>query len=126
MYLLAVYLKLACPTPRKLRAPIILMGLVFMFWRFAVAAFTGLISLSLLVESLLLLPVVYLGVTVGTRFFGALSDARFYRRFQVILLLMAMEGLGGGALTGDGAGGKSPCRKRPRYKKPRCKNPFSA
>ncbi len=49
-----------------------------------------LVSLSLLVESLLLLPVVYLGVTVGTRFFGALSDARFYRIFQVILLLMAM------------------------------------
>jgi hypothetical protein len=85
-----------------------------------------LVSLSLLVESLLLLPVVYLGVTAGTGFFGALSDARFYRIFQVILLSMAMEGLGGGALTGDGAGGKSPCRKRPRYKKPRCKNPFSA
>lgn len=90
MYFLAVYLKLACPTPEKLRATNILMGLVFMFWRFAVAAIAGLISFSLLVESLLLLPVVYLGVTVGTRFFGALSDARFYRIFQVILLLMAM------------------------------------
>ncbi len=90
MYFLTVYLKPACPTPRKLRATNILMGLVFMFWHFAVAAFAGLISLSLLVESLLLLPVVYLGVTVGTGFFGALSDARFYRIFQVILLLMAM------------------------------------
>ncbi len=69
---------------------------------------------------------VALAIVFGTGFFGALSDARFYRIFQVILLSMAMEGLGGGALTGDGAGGNSPCRRRPRYKKPRCKNPFSA
>ena len=39
---------------------------------------------------MLLLPVVYLGVTAGTGIFGALSDARFYRIFQVILLSMAM------------------------------------
>ena len=39
---------------------------------------------------MLLLSVVYLGVTAGTGFFGALSDARFYRIFQAILLSMAM------------------------------------
>ena len=33
---------------------------------------------------------VALAIVFGTGFFGALSDARFYRIFQVILLLMAM------------------------------------
>ena len=33
---------------------------------------------------------VALAIVFGTGFFGALSDARFYRIFQVILLSMAM------------------------------------
>lgn len=90
MLFLVVYLKLACETAQKLRATALLVGGLFMIWRFLVALGAGLISSNLILETILLLPVIYLGGWIGIKFFQSLTDERFFRLFQVFLMVMAV------------------------------------
>lgn len=89
MYLYSVYLKFACPTPTAMRGTSILIGSIFLFWRFAVAIVFGLISWRLMVESVLLVPVSLAGAWAGIRFFQRADAARFYGAFQAVLMLGA-------------------------------------
>ena len=90
MLFLVVYLKLACDTAQKLRATALLIGGLYMIWRFIVAWAAGLISSNLILETILLLPVIYLGGWLGIRYFRSLTDERFFRLFQVILMVLAV------------------------------------
>lgn len=89
MYLYSVYLKVACPTPVLMRGTSILIGSIFLFWRFLVAIVFGLVSWRLMVESVLLLPISMIGAWFGIRFFHRADARRFYGAFQLVLMLGA-------------------------------------
>jgi uncharacterized membrane protein YfcA len=89
MYLYSVYLRVACPTPTLMRGTSILIGSVFLFWRFLVAIVFGLVSWRLMVESVVLLPISMVGAWFGIRFFHRADARRFYGAFQLVLMLGA-------------------------------------
>ncbi len=89
MYLYSVYLKYACPTPNALRGTSILLGAIFIYWRFIAAAIMGLISLRLLIESALLVPPSVIGAWAGIHFFRRADSKRFYGAFQAVLFFGA-------------------------------------
>lgn len=90
MYLYSVYLKFACPSPTTMRGTSILIGSIFLIWRFLVAIFYGLISWRLVVESVVLVPVSLVGAWAGIRFFRKADAKRFYGAFQAVLMLGAL------------------------------------
>jgi uncharacterized membrane protein YfcA len=90
MYLYSIYLKFACPTPSLMRGTSIMIGSIFLFWRFLVAIMIGLVSWRLLIESVLLLPVSLFGAWFGIRFFQRVDAKRFYSAFQAVLMLGAL------------------------------------
>ncbi len=96
MYFYSVYLKLACPTPALMRGTSILLGSIFLYWRFIVAIVVGLISFRLVIESLFLAPAAWFGAWIGIRFFDRADTSRFYGAFQLVLLI------GAGALLWKG------------------------
>lgn len=95
--MLAVYLKHACRDYIALRATAALMGTILIFWRLFATVIAGLIDLQLVTESVLLVPVVYLGGWIGMRYFRRMGAERYYNLFQALLLLSAvglmMDGL---------------------------------
>ena len=103
LLLVAVYLRLICPEPRKLRGTILLMGLLIVAWRFILLLVSGEITLTLVVAAVSLLPVVILGGWVGHRIFKGLSKERFYQVFQAVLLLAATILLVRGLLSISGS-----------------------
>ncbi|MEE8284755.1 MAG: sulfite exporter TauE/SafE family protein [Alphaproteobacteria bacterium] len=98
MYFYSVYLKLVCPTPALMRGTAILLGSIFLYWRFIIAIIVGLISFRLVIESLLLAPASWFGAWIGIRFFHGADTSRFYGAFQLVLLI------GAGALLWRGLG----------------------
>jgi len=99
MYFLVAYLKLACSTPRAFRGTNLVLSGFFLASRVVFMGIAGLISLRLLVETALLVPVVFLGTWTGTRFFRAASVEGFYTGLQLLLLWAAI------ALAGKGIAG---------------------
>jgi uncharacterized membrane protein YfcA len=88
-YFLVAYLKLTCATPASLRGTNIITSGLFMSARLAMLVVAGLISLSLLAETVLLVPVVFAATWTGTNFFRSSSPERFYAALQFMLLAMA-------------------------------------
>ncbi len=95
-YFLVVYLRLACATPKALRATNVVLSAVFIFSRLALLTYYGLFTPKLLIETALLLPVVFLGTWTGTRFFHAASPQRFYLALQALLFAAALALIGKG------------------------------
>ncbi len=89
MMMLSVYLRHACRDHVSLRATAILLGTMLTLWRVLATAVIGLVGWQLIVESALLMPVVYLGIWIGTRWFRGMSAKTFYLVFQIVLLLSA-------------------------------------
>ena len=76
-------------TPASLRGTNIVTSGLFMFARLGMLIIAGMISLSLLAETVLLVPVVFAATWTGTRFFRSSSPERFYAALQFMLLAMA-------------------------------------
>lgn len=89
IYFLAPYLKWACRTPTDLRATNLVVAGLFMLQRILFLLPTGLLSGTILMESLLLLPVVFFGTWSGGRLSRAVPPERFYRALQVFLIVAA-------------------------------------
>ena len=90
LILISVYLRHACRTHIALRATMIVLGGMILLWRTLVTAMTGLVTLQLVSEALLLQPAVYGGVWVGQHFFRGLSPKAFTWLFQIVLLVSAL------------------------------------
>jgi uncharacterized membrane protein YfcA len=88
--MLAVYLKHACRDYIALRATAALMGTILIFWRLLATVVAGLIDLQLVAESLLLIPIVYIGGWMGMHFFRRMGADRYYNLFQGLLLISAV------------------------------------
>ncbi|NQU71210.1 MAG: sulfite exporter TauE/SafE family protein [Rhodospirillales bacterium] len=90
IYFLAVYLKIACATPASLRGTSMVTAGVLMFVRLTLLIAASAFSLSMVLETTLLVPMIFLGTWTGTRFFRASSPARFYAALQILLLCAAL------------------------------------
>jgi len=90
IYFLAAYLKIACATPAALRGTSVVTSGVLMFTRIALLGAVGAFSLSMVFETLVLVPMVFLGTWTGTRFFRTSSPERFYTALQALLLCAAL------------------------------------
>jgi hypothetical protein len=88
--MLAVYLKHACRDYIALRATAALMGTILIFWRLLATIVAGLVDLQLVTESLLLIPVVYIGGWIGMHVFRRMGADRYYNIFQGLLLISAI------------------------------------
>lgn len=87
---ISVYLRHACEDHVSLRGTLVLVGTLLLCWRLVVTGIAGLYSVKLLTESLVLLPIVYLGVWMGTRAFRSVSAARYHRLMQWLILVSAL------------------------------------
>lgn len=94
--MLAVYLKHACRDYISLRATAALIGTLLIFWRLMSTVVAGLIDRQLVAEAAILVPVVYVGVWLGTHYFRKMDARRYYNLFQGLLLISAV------ALMADG------------------------
>ena len=90
LILISVYLRHACRDHVSLRGTAIMLGSMILIWRSFVTLLTGLITLQLFSEAVLLIPAVYGGVVVGRRFFQGLSPKAFNWLFQGALLASAL------------------------------------
>lgn len=88
--MLAVYLKHACRDYISLRATAALIGTLLIFWRLVATIVGGLIDIQLIAEAALLVPIVYAGVWIGTRYFRGMGAERYYHLFQALLLVSAV------------------------------------
>lgn len=90
MVVLVVYLKHACRDHISLRHTTIFLGTIIMCWRFVLTFLTDMVTIKLLVEAALMLPVIYAGVWLGTRFTRDISAKRYHAMLQAVLLLSAL------------------------------------
>lgn len=93
---LSLYIRMYAPDRQGFRATIILMTGVIILWRITVLAISGLITPTLLTESLMLLPGSVLAGYAGARMQGRLSDRNFFMAYRLVLaagaLLMIWRG----------------------------------
>lgn len=90
MMMLAVYLKQACRDHVSLRATAALLGTLLVFWRLGAVAVAGLLTRKLITEGIMVLPAVYFGVWLGSRYFRSATPKRYYQLYQFMLLLSAV------------------------------------
>jgi uncharacterized protein len=90
LFFMVALLKLSGLAPRPFRATTFLLSAFSILWRTALLTLGGFITVTLLVESLLLLPPVVLGGLVGSRLFHRLSAKFFFAAVQILLLAGAL------------------------------------
>jgi uncharacterized membrane protein YfcA len=90
LFFLVFYLRYVCRDPKALRGTTLLLAMILVAWRICLLASTGFISSGILMESLFLLPITFLGGLVGTGLFGSLSTERFYQFFKIVLVMAAV------------------------------------
>ena len=96
IYLLVPYLKLACRTPESFRGTNLVLSGFFLTGRALFLVMVGLVTLAIVAEALLLMPMIFLGTWVGTRFFRTVSPQRFWRALQALLICGALVLIGNG------------------------------
>ena len=98
LYFLVAYLKLACHSARAVRGTNLMLSVFYQVGRFAALAVAGFVGLDVLLESVVMLPAVFAGTWVGSRFFERGSEQRFFRGIQILLLGAALALLVRGVL----------------------------
>jgi len=87
--LLSIFIKSVLEKPAAIRATVLLIASVALFWRAIVFGLGGFITIQLLLESLFLLPIAILGVRLGSKYFHAMRDDRFLRYLTIVLIVAA-------------------------------------
>lgn len=90
MIAIVVYLKHACRDHFTLRDTTITLGTLVLCWRFALTFAAGMVTLTLFTEALLMLPVIYAGVLIGTHYTRDLSPKRYHAILTGFLLVSAL------------------------------------
>ncbi len=83
---IAVYLRLVKTDKADFRATILLLSTLVVGWRAIAMVYAGHIDRQIFAEGLLLYPIILLGGLLGARFFGSISELRFSRILQVVIL----------------------------------------
>lgn len=96
--LLSLYFKLVIHDARTFRATALLMATVVLVWRVIALALLSLLTVPLLAETALMLPVSFLGAWTGSRYFRTLDAKRYFGAFRVVLMVgsavLVWKGLG--------------------------------
>ena len=87
---IAFYLKQISPNARTLRGTILMLGIIFAFWRLTLLWVAGFFTISVALEVVLLLPPLVLCGHLGNKCFHLMSDKRYYQVFQLVLFCLAM------------------------------------
>jgi len=98
IYLLVPYLRLACHTTESFRGTNLILSGFFLIGRALFFVIAGLVTLNIAVEALLLIPPIFLGTFVGTRFFRTASPERFWAALQGLLMCGALVLVGKGLI----------------------------
>lgn len=96
LYFLVAYLKLACRTAESFRGTNLVLSGFFMTGRIAFFMIAGLVTFKIIVEALVLIPAIFLGTWMGTRFFRTASPERFWAALQGLLVCGALVLVGKG------------------------------
>ncbi len=101
LFFLSVYIRHVTPSPRAFRGTNLLLTALHNFWRFGVVAFAGLVTPTLILEGAILTPLTLVAACLGGRAMGRLSPERFYRAFQLLVLLAAATVIAKGIVALD-------------------------
>lgn len=96
LYFLVAYLKLACQTPQSFRGTNLVLSGFFMTGRMVFFLIAGLLTFKIIAEALVLMPAIFRGTWMGTRFFYTAKAERFWTALQALLMC------GGLILVGKG------------------------
>jgi uncharacterized membrane protein YfcA len=95
---IALYVKQFAPEPKTFRGTILQLGILLTGWRAVLLIASGFITLKVFAEAVVLMPFVFGGGYLGSRFFRSLPARRFYQVVQTVLLFAAVtlvwKGLG--------------------------------
>jgi uncharacterized membrane protein YfcA len=87
---ISLYLKQIATDARTLRGTILMLGILFAFWRLTLMWIAGFLTMNIVLEVMLfVLPMLYFG-HLGTKCFHRMTDKRYYQYFQIILFCLAM------------------------------------
>ena len=86
----AFYIKQISPNARTLRGTILMLGIIFAFWRLTLMGVVGFLTISVAIEVVILLPPMIFFGYLGTKCFHLMSDKRYYQIFQIVLFCLAM------------------------------------
>ena len=89
IYFLAPFLKHVLPEPVRFRCTNLVLSGVFMFGRAGFFLIAGMLDWRTTVEALLLMPAVFLGGVVGSRWAKAVAPEAFFRGLSMMLLIGA-------------------------------------
>lgn len=89
-YFLVVYMRHACDTARALRGTNIALSMLVMVTRVVVVVLAGRMTLSLIVEGILLTPFVIAATWFGSHVFRTTTPARFFTALRFLLLAGAV------------------------------------
>lgn len=89
-YFLVVYLKHACATATALRGTNVALSVLVITTRMIVVILAGRMTLSILMEGLLLTPLVAATTWYGAHLFKTTTPARFFAALQILLLAGAI------------------------------------
>jgi hypothetical protein len=91
LFVIAIYVKHVCPTPRTYRRTVILLAMLVVGWRTVVLVATGFIDRELVMEGALMLPAIVLGGIAGTWVYRKLTVTGFFMFFQLVILFGAVN-----------------------------------
>ena len=86
LLLIAVYLRLIKPDKAEFRATILLLSTLVVGWRAGIMIAFGHIDTQIVKEGLILFPIIFLGGVAGSFATGRISEMRFTRALQVVVL----------------------------------------
>ena len=89
LLLIAIYLRVICPEKLRFRGTILLLSTLVVLWRTLVMVISGHVDLRVAAEGLLLLPFILIGGVAGTWIYGRISEVRFSRVLQGVILFGA-------------------------------------
>jgi uncharacterized protein len=90
LYLLAPYLKIAAKSPREFRSTNVMIAGISSLARILMLSSAGFVTLELLTEAVVLIPMTIVGTFAGTRFFKSAEPKRFFAALQLMLLFAAV------------------------------------
>jgi uncharacterized membrane protein YfcA len=90
LFFIALYVKQFAPDTKTFRATNLQLGILLTGWRAVLLIASGFITLKVFAEAVVLMPFVFGGAYLGTRFYRSLPTQRFYQVVQAVLLFAAV------------------------------------
>ncbi|WP_114965481.1 sulfite exporter TauE/SafE family protein [Alkalilacustris brevis] len=90
MVFISVYVRMLCAEKMLFRGTMILVGTIFIVWRFSVLLVGGIIGIPVLMEAAILAPICFMASHIGIKLVSHIPNALFFRLYQGILILAAL------------------------------------